>query len=322
MKPNIALVGAVLALIVVAAGCGSQKTGVLQGYVEGESVYVAAPLGGTLANLAVARGADVKAGQLLFELESEAEAAAAREADERLAQANARIENLRKGGRPTEIAALEAQIDQARAQFKLAEAEFARRQKLRAGDAEVISAEELDQARARRDAARASIEALSAELQTARLGAREDEVRAAEADAAALAAALERARWALDQKRQLAPADAQVQDTLYLPGEWVAAGRPVVSLLPPANIKVRFFVPQTQLASVEIGQNVAVSMDGAPRSYTATVNYISTQAEFTPPVIYSRENRAKLVFMIEAAFAPADAIALRPGQPVDVKLKP
>ena len=96
----------------------------------------------------------------------------------------------------------------------------------------------------------------------------------------------------------------------------------MVSLLPPENIKARFFVPQAQLTSVRMGQVVSVNFDGAPAPLLATVNYVAMQAEFTPPVIYSQENRAKLVFMVEAAFAPADARNLRPGQPVNVRLNP
>jgi HlyD family secretion protein len=113
-----------------------------------------------------------------------------------------------------------------------------------------------------------------------------------------------------------------VHDTLYRAGEWVAAGNPVVTLLPPANVKVRFFVPQPRLASIRIGQTVSVSLDGVPAPVNATVSYISTRAEFTPPVIYSRENRAKLVYMVEAAFPPAQAAHLHPGQPADVRLSP
>jgi HlyD family secretion protein len=133
-------------------------------------------------------------------------------------------------------------------------------------------------------------------------------------------AALDKARWSFDQKQQSAPMNAFVHDTLYRGGEWVAAGNPVVELLPPTNIKVRFFVPQAALPRIKPGQTVSVTFDGGPHAYSATVNYISTQAEFTPPVIYSRENRAKLVFMIEAKFSPADAADLRPGQPVDVEI--
>ena len=132
---------------------------------------------------------------------------------------------------------------------------------------------------------------------------------------------MDKARWAFDQKQQFAPAAAMVQDTLYRQGEWVAAGNPVVILLPPANIKVRFFVPQAMLPQIKTGEMAKVSFDGGKHAYVATINYISTQNEFTPPVIYNRENRAKLVYMVEAKFSAADAADLRPGQPVDVELK-
>lgn len=259
-----------LALAVVFfTGCSRGPTNVFQGYVEGEYVYVASPLGGSLTNLAVARGGEVKAGQLLFELERQSEAAAVQQAKKNLAQAKASL--------------------------TLAEAEFARREKLR-NDQGVISAEELDQARSRRDSDEAAVESQND--------------------------ALTKALWAFDQKQQFAPTNAFVQDTLYRQGEFVAAGNPVVVLLPPANIKARFFVPETALPKIKTGGIVSVSFDGAAKNYSATVNYISTQAEFTPPVLYNRENRAKLVYMIEAQFSPADAAELRPGQPVDVQISP
>jgi HlyD family secretion protein len=302
------------------AGCAPETPGSYQGYLEGEFVYVASPLAGTLTNLAVSRGAEVKAGQLLYVLESEAEAAATREAEERLAQAQARLDDLHKGRRPTELAALEAQLRRANASLALSELELQRRVRLR--ETNVISAEELDAARTRRDTDQAELVALSADLETARLGARVDEIKAAEADVQALTAALGKARWTLAQKTQRAPADAWVHDTLYRQGEFVAAGNPVISLLPPENVKARFFVPQKELATLRSGQSVWVSFDGAATPYVATVNYIATEAEFTPPVIYSKENRAKLVYMVEAAFAAADARKLRPGQPVDVRVTP
>jgi HlyD family secretion protein len=254
--------------VLFAAGCSLNSLNVFQGYIEGEYVYVASPLGGALTNLAVARGDEVKAGQLLFALERGSEAAAVQQAEKNLVQAKANL--------------------------ALSEAEFARRQQLRENQG-VISAEELDQTRAQRDADQAQVEAQTA--------------------------ALDKARWSFDQKQQFAPANAFVHDTLYRAGEWVAAGKPVIELLPPANIKVRFFVPQAALPRIKRGQTVSVTFDGGQHAYSATVNYISTQAEFTPPVIYSRENRAKLVFMIEAKFPPADAADLRPGQPVEVELK-
>jgi HlyD family secretion protein len=268
LQNNLILILTMLAAAFV-AGCSSNSPDEFQGYVEGEYVYVASPLGGALTNLAVARGDEVKSGQLLFELERESETAAVKQAEKNLAQAKANL--------------------------ALSENELARREKLRA-DSGVISAEELDQAKSQRDA------------DAAQVGSLND--------------ALTKARWSFDQKQQFAPTNAFVQDTLYRAGEFVAAGNPVVVLLPPENLKARFFVPQEILPRIKAGENVSVTFDGATKSYSATVNYISTQAEFTPPVLYNRENRAKLIFMIEAKFSPADAAELRPGQPVDVKISP
>jgi len=320
MKMQRILIPGVSALVVAFwAGCSGNSSKVFQGYIEGEYVYVASPLGGALTNLAVARGDQVKTAQLLFELERGSEAAALQQAEQNLAQARSQLDDLNKGKRPTEIASLEAQVERARADLKLAAAEFERREKL--GGDDVISREELDQARAQRDADQAQVDQLAADLETARLGGREDVVRAAEATVQSRQAALEKARWSFDQKQQFAPTNAFVQDTLYRLGEWVAAGNPVVELLPPANIQVRFFVPETVLPRIHAGQPVSVTFDGGQLAYSATIHYISTQAEFTPPVIYSRENRAKLVYMIEATFTPADAADLRPGQPVDVTIR-
>lgn len=302
------------------AGCSPRPDGARPGYLEGEFVYVAAPLGGALTNLAVRRGVEVKAGQLLFALEATPEAASLREAEQRLAQAQARLENLTKGRRPSELAGLTSQLERAEANLRWSDAELQRRRQL--SDGNVISAAELDLAQTRQQADRAQLAALAAELETARLGARTDEIRAAAAEAEGAVATVARAQWAVAQKHQYAPTNAWVHDTLYRPGEWVAAGSPVVVLLPPENVKVRFFIPETALASVHAGQRVTVSFDGAPAPFAATVHYIATQAEFTPPVIYSKENRAKLVYMVEARFEPADARTLRPGQPVDVRLGP
>ena len=175
------------------AGCSLNSSKVFQGYIEGEYVYVAAPLGGALTNLAVARGDEVKTGQLLFELERGSEAAAVHEAEKNLAQAQSQLDDLNKGKRPTEIASLEAQVERARANLKLAEAEFERREQL--GGADVVSKEELDQARAQRDADQAQVDQLAADLETARLGGREDVVRAAQDAVASQKAALDKARW-------------------------------------------------------------------------------------------------------------------------------
>jgi len=307
-----------LGMVLWLTGCTVKPSGNLQGYIEGEYVYVAGSLGGTLEQRPVSRGAWVKAGDLLFTLEQASERAALQEAEDRVGQAQARLDNLRKGRRPSEIASIEGRLEQAKATTALWDAELTRRKQLHATG--VISIAELDQAQHQRDANQGSVTSLAADLETARLGARDDEIRAGEAEVAAAQAALARAKWAVDQKTRSAPAAGQVQDVLYRTGEWVPAGNPVVCLLPPENVRVRFFVPQTRLAGVQVGAPVQVLIDGATNPVPARVSFISTQAEFTPPVIYSRETRAKLVFMVEAVFDSESARRLHPGQPVDVRL--
>jgi HlyD family secretion protein len=132
---------------------------------------------------------------------------------------------------------------------------------------------------------------------------------------------LDQTDWSFDQKKQSAPQAGLVYDTLFRQGEWVAAGKPVVVLLPPQNIKVRAFVPETQVGSIHYGETAQVTVDGVRSPFAGKVSYISPRAEYTPPVIYSRETRAKLVFMVELIFDPQAAANLHPGQPVDVEFK-
>lgn len=201
------------------AWTGCQPAGdpnLFQGYVEGEYVYVAPPLAGALTVLPVQRGMTVKTGDALFELEHEAENAARKEAADRLAQARARLENLKKGKRPSELDAIAARLQQAKVSLQLAESELKRVEKLYHD--KVVSIDEFDRARASRDLFSAQVAEFSAELATGRLGARDDEIKATAAEVDAAAAALARADWSLAQKRQASPADAVVHDTLYRVG--------------------------------------------------------------------------------------------------------
>lgn len=131
-------------------------------------------------------------------------------------------------------------------------------------------------------------------------------------------AALMQAQWSQKQKTMPAPNAAFVFDTYFLPGESVPAGKPVLSLLAPQDIKVVFFVTEPELGSIQIGQKIVVNCDGC-KSVNAKISFISPQAEYTPPVIYSEDRRAKLVYRIEALPAKLDdAMKLHPGQPVKV----
>lgn len=281
--------------ILILAGCGGSKEDVFQGYAEGEYVRVAAPFAGNLTELAVKRGDQVKAGAPLYTLEQENERAARLEAEERLKKASDSLE------------AAKAQRVQAAAVLRHAEQTYRRDQEL--AQKKFVSPQVLDDARSALDQARAGLTALDAQA------------TAAQADAAAAEAVLKQAQWKLDQKTVPAPVTGSVEDTLYVTGEWVAAGGPVVSLLPPENIKARFFIPETRLGAVKQGQTVALRCDGCKDAISAKVSFIAAQAEYTPPVIYSKENRTKLVYLVEARPAPADATKLRPGQPLDVVLK-
>jgi len=297
--------------------CSRKPSDRVQGYVEGEFVYISSPLPGTLETLHVQRGAQVKAGDPLFALENVTEKTARDEAERRLAQARANFEDARQGKRPTEIASIEAQLQQAYAALALSEREYTRQDELtRTGAA---SKQEFDRVRSARDQDRQKVAQLEAELKTSKLGSRNEQVTAAEAEMHARESALVRAEWDLSEKRQLAPQAGMVFDTLYREGEWVPAGRPIVALLPPQNIKVRAFVPETRVGSIHPGQQVSVTLDGVADPFVGKVSYISPQAEYTPPVIYSQESRGKLVFMIEAVFEPQMAVKLHPGQPVDLQ---
>jgi len=306
-------------LLIALAGCQADAPApAYQGYAEGEYVRVASPLAGILAQLSVAQGATVPAGAPLFVLEQENEAAARRGAEERLAQARAQLADLEKGRRPEEIAAIQAQRRQAAAALELAESNLKRADALVAAGFQ--SAATLDQSRSSRDQARATLSEVDAQLRVARLASRTDQVAAARAAVAAAQAAVEQAAWQTARKTVAAPVAGVVQDRLYLPGEFVAAGSPVLSILPPGNVKLRFFVPETDLARFKPGSQVKVGCDGCGADIAATVSFVSTQPEYTPPVIYNRDNRTKLVWLVEARPAATAAARLSPGQPVDVRL--
>ena len=301
-------------------GCEQASDAYWQGYIEGEYILLASPAAGQLQQLHVRRGDSAVQGQPLFALESESERAARLQAEEQLKSAEARLENLRTARRPTEIAALRAEVTQAKSALALSSSQLAQQRKLFEGG--FIAQARLDEALSAHTRDRARLAEAEAQLRNAQqpLG-RDAERKAAEGEVAAARAALAQSAWRLEQKSIAAPAAGVVQDTFYVEGEWVPAGRPVVSLLPPGNVKARFYVPQAALSDVAPGREVEIRCDGCSGPFAARVSFVSSQAEYTPPVLYSRESRAKLLFLVEARLASADGARLRPGQPVEVRLK-
>ena len=307
-----------ITLIFAVCACSDRRADVFPGYAEGEYVRVAAPFAGALARIDVKRGDTAQVNQSLFTLEQENERAEREQAQAELARMEAQLANLQKGRRPPEVAAARAQLAQAEAAYRQSSSQLTRDQLLVSQG--FVSAQRLVDSRAANERDRAHVAELSAQLQVTQLGARPDEVAAATRQVESAKQQLAQARWKLEQKTQRSPVAGLVADTLYVAGEWVAAGSPVVSLLPPQNIKVRFFVPEARVGALRIGNPVTIACDGCAGPIAGQVSYIAPQAEYTPPVIYSKENREKLVFLIEARPAPADATRLHPGQPLEVSL--
>lgn len=286
-----------------------------QGYVEADYVYVASPIGGQLAALKVSRGGVVKEGDALFSLDSRDEAAKLAAGASLLTQAQATLDDMRKGKRPEEIAALEEVSRQAKAVKDLADTEFLRASALIKSNA--IPVKDYDSANYTRMESIARLAETTANLTIARLGSRDDQIRAWESYCSSLKSNVDALKWAFDQKSQAAPKGGRVFDTFYREGEYVAASMAVVALIPPENVRIRFFVGETQISSMKAGGRVSYKLDGS-EAKGATICYISPQVEYTPPVIYSRESRAKLVFMVEARPDAADAPNLNIGVPLDV----
>lgn len=309
----------VLSLVIaLLGGCSGSHEVIYQGYVEGEFVYLSSSQPGRLEHLAVSRGQQVAAGVQLFALEAVAEKAEQIKAQQQLAAAEAQLADLATGKRPPELAVIRAQLTQAevtarrsRLQRERDEAQYS------AGG---ISHEQLESTLAQAESDQNRVRELESQLEVAKLPGREQQLKAQLDQVQAARAVLAQAQWRLDQKSVAAPTGGLVYDTIYREGEWVASGTPVVRLLPPQNIKIRFFVPENLLGRIRLGGRVALNCDGCTQDIPADITYVSADAEYTPPIIYSNEARGKLVFMIEAHPSSADATRLHPGQPVSVRL--
>jgi HlyD family secretion protein len=299
------------------AGCLGSDGGDLQGYVEGTYVYVSAESAGRIVERPVAAGDTVEEGAILARLDDSEEKEAVAGAEARLAQANAQLANLRSGQRDEEISVIAARLAEARASFNLAEEDYRRKLVLR--ERGIVAQSAVDDAKAKRDTAESNANAIERELIVAKLPARPEEISAAERNVAAEEAALAQARIQLARRVLTAPAPGRIEETFYEPGERVSEGQPVVSLLPDANRKIRFFLPEAALSRARIGQRIDVACDGCSEGLAAEIDLIATEAEYTPPILYSKDSREKLVFRVEARPLAA-AAELKVGQPVDVRL--
>lgn len=293
---------------------GRHKGGdMLSGYVEGEPLYLAAPIGGAVKTMAVVRGQEVAAGQALFVVDPSQVQAQLGQAEAEVAAAQAQAQDARKGQRPTELAVFEANIAAAEARARDADADLRRiRPLVRQG---IYAPARLDDVQAAADAAQAQVRAARKQRDTATLGAREGQVQAADARIAQASALQNGAAARLAELAPRAPAKGRIEDVFYQAGEWAPANQPILALLPDERVKVRFFVPEKTMSAYRVGGTVSIACDGCAKGLTARIDYVSPRPEFTPPIIYSRETRDRLVFMVEAR----PSTRLSPGQPVDVE---
>lgn len=319
-RPWKPLVGVVVALGVTSAfwwtlARSGEGPRVLTGYVEGERIYLAAPSAGLVSAIYVQEGARVAAGAATFLIDPRERRAQVSGAEAALSAAEARARDARKGQRAEELSIIDARLAAAEATLRQTEVEFGRIEPLvRQG---IYAPARLDQVRATRDAARAEVAAVRRQREAATLGQREDAVRAADEEAAQRRGSLAESAVRLTTLSPPAPVDARVEEIFFRPGEYAAANQPVMALLADGHVRIRFYVPQAEMAAYRPGVTVRFSCDGCGGSRTARITWVSPRPEFTPPILYGRGSRDRLVYQVEAR--PADPRTLNPGLPVDVE---
>lgn len=304
--------------LVLLSGC-NWKDDHLNGYVEGQLTYISSPSDGRLDQLSVGRGEQVKKGDPLYSLESMPELAELNSASAIINQSNANLKNLLYGKRLPEIEAIESQIKEVKARIAFLSKEQQRYKIL--VEKSAVERERYDQTVQDLAVANAQLKQMQANLSTAKLPARTDEIKAAEATLSSTQALFDKAKWALTEKTVSAEGEAEVFDTYYKVGERIPANHPVLSLLFPHDIIAVFFVPETQLATLQLHQKISIDCDSCKTPYEGVIRFISPQAEYTPPVIYSNAARSKLVYRVEAAIHFENRPLPHPGQPIDIFLK-
>ena len=306
-----------MACFVTACSPSDERVG-LPGYLETDLIEMASPEAGYLRALPVNRGQTIETGTLLFRLESapvEKDLAAARE--RRLA-AESRAKDATQGEREEVLTRLQANVASIQASFNLAKKEYTRVVSLARSKA--VAQEKLDIAVADLAKATEQMRAAEADLALAGKGQRPLQIEALEAEASALQSVEDSASWREAQLQLRAPESSVVEDTLYEPGEWVPAGHPIVVLRRLTDLRARFFVSPADAATLTMGEAVQVRLPGDEGKVEARIVRVANQAEYTPPVIYSREQSERLVLMVEAELSKEDATRLHPGLPVTVEI--
>jgi HlyD family secretion protein len=289
---------------------GQQRERALSGYIEGESLFLAAPVAGTVSAINAQEGQRVAAGTALFTIDPATLSAQGEQARAQVSEARTQIASAAANAQQAEAEATAAAADADRARRDLNRLLSVKRE-----DPAAVASKDID-------AAQATLREANARLNAARqtAAARHAQIAAARAQESRARGGEREVSIRVGQLAPSSPSAARVEDIFYRPGEWVAANQAVVSLLPDDRVKVRFYVPEKEAARYRPGKTVRFSCDSCASGLTAKISYVSSRSEFTPPVIFSRDSRDRLVFMVEAI--PAKSANLMPGLPVDVEPLP
>jgi len=298
-------------------GCARQSDE-YQGYIEGDLTFIASPFSGVLEELHVKEGDTVQKGQSLIFLELEPQQSQYQQASFQLQSAQKTLDNLKKGERQTIVVGIEAEIGKAQSELELAKVRLDRTQKLY--ESKLTDKDNLDQATTEFNTKRDALKQLSAKLEEAKLGGREDVIAAQEALVEAAQARVKELDWALASKKLNAPDDGYIYDIFYRQGEFIPASKPILSLLTPLNQFVVFYVPVEKMPRIQVGQKIQIDCEGCQKKYGATLSYISPKVEYTPPVIFSREHQHKYVYRLHAKLEKEAVKMFHLGQPVYVNL--
>jgi HlyD family secretion protein len=305
-------------VLLLLLSCSGQKPHYL-GYIEAYLIYIAPPVSGQLFDLDVARGDPVKIDQKLYQLDPEPERSNLSQAQYTLAAEQETLSDLENGQRNTILDAIRANVLAAQAQLALSKITLDRYQRLY--DKNVVSKADLDNVQADYSTKLQTVKQLQSNLSEAELGARQHLIQAQTQKVNATEAAMKATAWQLSQKTGVASDEGLIFDTFFRPGEFIAAGQPVLAILSPKEIRVLFYVPESNYSHIKLGQKVWFIVDGAKTAKAVKVSFISKEAEYTPPVIYSEESKSKLVYRVEAQLPPEIALKFHPGSPVTVYLQ-
>jgi len=311
-------VTASLVCLLALSACSNSDDNRVQGYIEGELIYLSSSQSGALKRLDVQRGDRIKVEQALFQLDAQPESDTFVQAQAQLASDQATLQDMSLGQRPEEIEETKADIQSTQAAITYYAAQKHRYEQLAKLD--YAAKADYDESIYQYEINTAALKRLQAELALGYQGQRQYQLEAQQQTVKAADAGVAIAQWHSAQKTVTSSASGVVFDTYYKLGEWVPAGQPVLSLQAPENIDVIFFVSETQLGHIHLGDTIAFACDACKSPAQATIDYISSSAEYTPPVIYSEDMRSKLVYEVRASIPNALALQYHPGQPVDVAL--